>query len=117
MSAESVRVLGHLLEVVEDQLQRRQTLELGGQAGKHHVDDVRGTGRELVEELGGDRIEPIECVRNDVEEHERVVVTAVEVDPGHRPLTPRAPLRGERRLAVARRCGDQDDRRIAAAAN
>ena len=56
--------MGHLLEVVEDQLERRQTLELGGQAGKYHVDDVRGTGRELVEELGGDRIEPIECVGN-----------------------------------------------------
>ena len=104
--------MGYLLEVVEDQLKRREALELGSQAGKHHIYDMRHTGRELVEELGRDRVEPVERVGHRVQEDDRIVVCSVEVEPRHRLLALRAPLRGERRFAITRRGGNQDDRCI-----
>jgi hypothetical protein len=100
------------VEVVEDQLERRRARELDCESREHDGIDPWSRGRKLLEKLRVDPGESIERMRQIAQEHHRVVVAAIDVDPGHRPPTAGGPLRGEDRLAVARRRRDQNDRRV-----
>ena len=59
------------------------------------------SGRQLCERLRSDWIDPVERPRDRAQKCDRIVVAAVEVDPGHQPLRALTPLAGQSRLPVA----------------
>ena len=95
------------MQVIEDQLEGCRSGELSCEGGEHDALYPGRTGGELVKQFSVDRAELVERAREGSEQHDRVVVATVEVDPGDGSLTPHAPLRGKDRLAVPGRGTDQ----------
>ncbi len=94
---------GQLVCVVEDELDRRESVELARDRRQDDLGSARGAGRQLCERLRSGWIDPVERPRDRAQKCDRIVVAAVEVDPGHQPLRALTPLAGQSRLSVARR--------------
>ncbi len=105
------RSIGDPMRVVDDHQQRRP----GGGRG-HELADRRarrqGTRPDRREDVGIERRDAVERRGEVAEQHDRIVVTVVRGQPGDR-LPLGAALREHARLAISRRCDDQDDALLA----
>ena len=101
--------LGQLLDVVEDQLDRRQTVELRCQAAENDLGDPGHDGVSSSRSsgaTGSSRSSAWATAFRNTTGSLSALSRLIQA----RPLTTCAPLRGQRRLAIALRGGDQDDR-------
>jgi len=90
------------VHVIQHQDERVTHLELGGQQRKEVIDPGHRSRRRL-EEFALNRADALEGLCDPREQHHRVVVALIELQPAADPSIHIAPLRDKRRLPVTRR--------------
>ena len=101
-----------LVHVVEDEQDRpRQAGHREGERRQDPGPDRDRSPAEGAEEVGVERLDPVDRRREVGEQHDRVVVMAVERQPGDVTRVDRRPLRQQRGLAIAGRGAHEHDPR------